>query len=980
MNKERKIMRHIVFNSIILFFLIFGILILSRQGNFTRQMKQIDEYISELSGRTSKHVSDVFEDKKHAIKSIAYLYGESMNSLEINFDRLKALEEDSGFDRIRFIDTGGQSYTSDGKLVKVADRDYFINGMKGENGICVVMNSRFNRQKLIGFYAPVYFNKKICGVMAGFLEEQRVSDILATELYGYSADTIILSREKEVIGQYKGHDTLNVKDIDELLNYIVEGEQKEIEDAIANGKKASCSFQAPIEGSVGYFIPLSGTNWMLIQLFPSEATKKMVDEVTKDEGFIMLLFSIVGIWFVVQLVYSIKKKNEYESERESMNRVTSLLQNVADDYICLIDVNLRTEIEEQFRIYKGYILEDWSQGNFDYTHCIQSYAMSVVSEQDRAHFLDVTKLSVLKKVLSEQRNFYIEYNAIILGEERRLQGKFTICKDNPKEEHMLVGIRDITELTREKVKVQTSMDLIVSAASTVYPFIIEENLTKNTAHTIYNQGIVNKNKIEHVSIDEMLEDLKKTVIISKDYQNLINTMNKDAQIDAYRQGKQELTLCVRQLADDGNLHWMEIRNILMKNITGDMFSISMVRCIDEEIKLTLELENAKEAAESANKAKSTFLFNMSHDIRTPMNAIMGFSEMAQKYVTDSQKVLDCLNKINISGEYLLKLINNVLDMARIESGKMELNIQAQHLPSIIKKVEYIFLADLKKKNQEFKVHCEVEDEIVFLDLLYLNQIELNLISNAIKYTPEGGKISCSIRQLSSNNGYGTYQFVVKDTGIGMSKEFCEKVFEAFERENTSDVIGTEGSGLGLAITKRLVDKMGGKISCNSAKGKGSRFTCTFQFKIGCQKDLVKKEDLSSKHLDVKGKRVLLVEDNDLNREISCDMLESKGFIVEEAQDGVVAVEKVKQSSPGYYDLVLMDIQMPRLNGYEATKQIRALKGKDFSKIPIIAVTANAFEEDKQEALKAGMNGHVAKPIKIEELIKVISSIVEETKK
>ena len=889
MNTEKKIMRHIILNIFILFLLILGILILSRRENFICQMRQINEYISELSSRTSEHISDVFKDKQSAIKSIAYLYGQSIDSLEVNYTHLKELEENSGFDRIRFIDSTGQSYTSDGKLVKVADRDYFINGMKGKSGICVVMQSRFNKQRLIGFYAPIYFKEKICGVMAGFLEEKTVASILETNLYGYLADTLILNKENEIIGRSK---SLNAPSNDD-------------------------------EDFVSRSISLSGTEWTLVQKFPSKVTKKIVDEMTKDEGFVLFLFAIITVWFVTQLVFLLKKKNKIEHERANKNKITSLLQNVSDDYICLIDVNLNTEIEEQFRIHRGDSLEDWSYGNFDYTHCIESYGNSVVCEKDRAHFLDVTKLVTLKEVLKQQKDFYLEYDAMISNEKRRLQGKFTICRDNPKEEHMLIGIRDITELIREQVKSKTTMDLIVSAASTVYPFIIEENLTKNFAHTIYNQGIVNKGKIEHISIDDMLKDLKNTIIIADDYDKLLDTMNTNAQIKAYNKGQKELLLRVRQLADDGNLHWMEIRNILMKNITGDLFSISMVRCIDDEIKMTLELKNAKEAAESANKAKSTFLFNMSHDIRTPMNAIMGFSTMAKKYIDQPQKVLDCLNKINVSGEYLLELINNVLDMARIESGKRKVHIQAQHLPSVIKKVEYIFLSDIKKKNQELNIHYEIQDEIVFLDLLSLNQIELNLISNAIKYTPDGGKISYSIKQLSSKDGYGTYQFTVKDTGIGMSKEFCKKVFEAFEREDTDAIIGIEGSGLGLAITKRLVDEMHGKISCNSVKGKGSRFTCIFRFKIGTQKDLVKEKPISP--ITIKGKRILLVEDNELNREISCDLLRSEGLIVEEAVDGDVAVEMVKQSKPGYYDFILMDVQMPKLNGYEATKQIRALK-------------------------------------------------------
>ena len=423
------------------------------------------------------------------------------------------------------------------------------------------------------------------------------------------------------------------------------------------------------------------------------------------------------------------------------------------------------------------------------------------------------------------------------------------------------------------------------------------------------------------------------------------------------------------MGDDGILHWMEIRNILMTNMENDLFAISMVRCIDEDIKQTVELEKAKEAAESANKAKSAFLFNMSHDIRTPMNAIIGFSAMAEKYINNPEKVADCLKKINISGNYLLKLINNVLDMARIESGKIEMNIQAHHIPSKMKNIEYIFLADINKKNLSFNAECDIKDEIAFYDALKINQIELNLISNAIKYTPAGGSITYRIEQKSSENGFGIYSCIVKDTGIGMSNEFIKNVFGAFESENTGFTMRTEGSWLGLAIVKRLVDIMGGTISCTSEKGKGSEFVCTFKLKIGTYADLEKELPDDKKLADFAGKRILLVEDNELNREISREILENEGFIVDEAEDGDIAVEKVKTSAEGFYSFILMDIQMPRLNGYEATKQIRSLNNKALAAIPIIAVTANAFDEDKRAATQAGMNGHVAKPIEINNLRK-----------
>ena len=418
---------------------------------------------------------------------------------------------------------------------------------------------------------------------------------------------------------------------------------------------------------------------------------------------------------------------------------------------------------------------------------------------------------------------------------------------------------------------------------------------------------------------------------------------------------------------------METRNILTENVTGDVYSISMTRCIDDDMRRTAELRQAKEAAESANRAKSTFLFNMSHDIRTPMNAIMGFSSLAEKYVNDPARVADCLQKINLSGQYLLRLINSVLDLAYIESGKLTLDIRAHDIPAMLKNVKYVFQADLQKKQLTLDVACDVQDPVAYFDALKMNQIELNLIGNAIKYTPAGGHITYTVSQTGSGSGSADYRFTVKDNGIGMSEEFRRRVFDAFERENNSVVSGIEGSGLGLAITKRLVEELGGAITCRSEPGKGSEFVCTYTLRTAA--DAAPELPESGERLHAAGRRVLLVEDNALNREISREILSDAGFLVEEADDGDAAVEKVRWSAPGHYDLILMDVQMPRMDGYEATRRIRALPDPQLSHIPILAVTANAFAEDRQAALEAGMDGHIAKPISVQALELAIARLL-----
>lgn len=965
-NNENKLYRHVVTNLILLFVMIVVIIYLSHRENYARQMQQVDQYVNELSGRTSQHVGDVLEDKKNAVISIAYLYGKAMDEPQLNPEYLSQLEQNSGFDVIRFVDVDGEDYNSSGVIANVKDRDYFQKGMQGESGIAYVEKSRVNNEKMMGVYAPVYYNDKICGVMIGFFREQTVSDILQTELYGYCADTMILDSNGVVLGACLDSEKEEISNISAIMDSIKADQQEDVQKAIRNGEKIRYNVNGKTGKTVGYIVPIKGTDWMLMQLFPIQATQKLVRDVNNDEIFVMVLLGVVVLFFITQLAYYLKRKRQFDNERANRARVTYMLETIADDYLCLIDVDLDTEIEEQFRMFQGNILNDWADGNYDYTHYIEAYADAIVCEADRKRFLEETGLEVLKNVLSHQKDFYIEYDGVIDGKIRRLQGKFTIAKNEKQVEHMMIGIRDITDAVKEKVQQKTSMDLIVSAASTVYPYILEENLTQDIAYTVYNQRIVKKGVMEQMPLNRLLESLRDTVVDEEEYKSLLENMSREAQIQAYREGKRDLTQRIRQYGDDGNVHWMEVRNILMQNENGDLFSISMTRCIDEEIQRTLELQKSKEAAESASRAKSKFLFNMSHDIRTPMNAIMGFSAMAKKYIYEPQRAVECLDKLNIAGEHLLKLINDVLDMSRIESGKMELNIQPYHLPTVINDVKYIFYADLDKKNMDFQLDCQITDEIAYFDLLRMNQIELNLIGNAIKYTPEGGKIIYSVKQIASEDGYATYRYSVQDNGIGMSEEFTKSAYGLFEREKGSGVNEIEGSGLGLAITKRLIERMGGQIECYSQKGTGTKFVYELRFPIGTPED-IRERMINTEQIDFTGKRILLVEDNVLNREIACEVLQEEGFLIEEAEDGEVAVHMIEQAREGYYDLILMDVQMPRMNGYEATRKIRALENKELANIPIIAVTANAFEEDKKEAALSGMNGHISKPLRIKEI-------------
>ena len=388
------------------------------------------------------------------------------------------------------------------------------------------------------------------------------------------------------------------------------------------------------------------------------------------------------------------------------------------------------------------------------------------------------------------------------------------------------------------------------------------------------------------------------------------------------------------------------------------------------------MEREKVEAERSNKAKSTFLSNMSHDIRTPMNAIIGYTNLIKKEPGLPPKTKDYLDKIEASNNHLLALINDILDMSRIESGKMELDPQKANIVKALGEVRDLFATQMETKGLKFAVNIEhVMNKIVMCDTPRLNRVLLNLISNAFKFTPVGGSVTVTLTQTGGNDEKGSYELRVKDTGMGMTPEFAKKVFAAYERDRT--VSNIQGTGLGMSITKSIVELMGGSIDVQTELGKGTEFIVRVDFPIVDEPEEEEIEDTTTaRELDFSKLKLLLVEDNEVNREIASLILTEFGFGLDTAENGQIAVEKVANSTPGDYDAVLMDIQMPVMNGYEATKKIRALKNPELAHIPIIAMTANAFSEDVQAAKDAGMNSHIAKPLDIPKMIETLTEVLK----
>ena len=410
---------------------------------------------------------------------------------------------------------------------------------------------------------------------------------------------------------------------------------------------------------------------------------------------------------------------------------------------------------------------------------------------------------------------------------------------------------------------------------------------------------------------------------------------------------------------------------------------------EREIAQDKNLRNALAAAEHANRAKTAFLNNMSHDIRTPMNAIIGFTALATAHIDNRELVLDYLKKIRTSGQHLLSLINDVLDMSRIESGSVEIEYAAVHLPDILNDLKTIIQGSSYSRQQKLSIDTQdILHEDIITDKLRLTQVLLNISSNAVKFTPVGGRISIRVsEEPCKRDGFTTVIFRVKDNGSGMSPEFREHVFDSFSREHTVTENGIGGTGLGMAIAKNIVDMMGGTIQVESEVGKGTEFTVALECEIAGaavkqepvpeQEEPIKCENQKAhaeSKRNYKGKKALLVEDNELNREIATAIIEEIGLEVDIAEDGTDAVNMMSSAEGRKYDLIFMDIQMPKMDGYTATREIRTLDDPKCANIPIIAMTANAFEEDRKKAIKAGMNGHIAKPISADAILENLEQI------
>lgn len=516
--------------------------------------------------------------------------------------------------------------------------------------------------------------------------------------------------------------------------------------------------------------------------------------------------------------------------------------------------------------------------------------------------------------------------------------------------------------------------LLHAAILTAYPLIMFLNLTKDSYHCFAEEQegylILNEGTYSGLIANSIPDTYPS---YREDYAAMFD---REEVIRRFTSGERELYMEIQQRGADGQYHWLSVHVILVENpFNDDVMAIELIKVLDkqraEQARQEQLLRDALASAQAANRAKSDFLSRMSHDIRTPMNAIIGMSTIGQMKLDDKEGVKDCFTKIDVSSQYLLSLINDILDMSRIETENMDIAHEKFEFQAFVDEINQIICPQALERKITYEMSCRNPIEKYYIgDVLRMKQILMNLLSNALKFTPSGGKIDVEIREVKRHDGYSYMRFSVVDNGIGMSEEFQKCLFRPFEQEAPGDARNHVGTGLGLSIVYNLVQLMNGSITVKSKKNEGSAFVITIPFQIiadGIEEEQERDKAGEGKNL-LAGKRVLLAEDNQLNLEIAQTLLEMNEILVDTAEDGKQAVEAFQRHEPGTYLAILMDIRMPVMDGLEATRQIRALNREDAALIPILAMTANAFEQDKQKAAEAGMSGYLAKPLNIKKIL------------
>ena len=851
MGEKRRIWKRVIPASILLIFVIAGFAAYMR-ANLRMTVSRNAKYVEDAANQTAKQIEDLLVAAENSISAIAHLYGQAVNPDRIDIETLQKMVDDTPFDYMGIISADGIYTDNHGRQAQVSDRFYFQDGMAGHAGMDIIFNGRIAQENLMIFYAPLWLDGEVAGILTGRYGEDRMRQIISSTFFEETAMTYLCLPDGMVFSS-SNEDVLS----ENILTALEESDGADpdtleaLRSALESGHSQSLTYRSKQGSNAAYVTKLPGKDWMLLQVFPIQVTNAMLNESNAIAMYLELwLVTLFVAYILILLMENRRQKAKLVMEKEKMRDI----------------------VESTSQLFSRFVLVDLKNDTYEYLK---------IENQEGADDAASMEMPPLNGVYSQLRDYW---DARVVQEDEHVRNQMTIRS-------------------------------------------IQQNLTEDTAYLQYEYRI-----------------------------------------------------------QEDRVRWTQTSVLCLKREKGIPVSVLMaVQDVTElkeaELKNRLAMEEAYRAAKAANEAKTLFLSNMSHDMRTPMNAIIGFSTLLDRDASQPDKVRQYNEKIVASGKHLLSLINHVLDMSKIESGQNSLNIEAFALKELLEELDAVIQPQIREKGQRLEVRvCALKAERFLGDRLRLSQILLNLLSNAVKYTPEGGQIELAILGLpETTKGYAHLCFQVRDNGIGISPEFLEHIFDPFAREKNTTASGIMGSGLGMAITKSLVDLMGGTIGVESTQGQGSTFRVELELRYAAQPEEAKEQEETalpgpgSNTLD--GLRVLAAEDNDINAEILEALLSLEGVSCERTVNGQQVLERFLAAPQGHYDAVLMDIQMPVMNGYDAARAIRALDRPDAKTIPIVAMTANAFAEDVQASMEAGMNAHLAKPIDMAALKAVLEKLI-----
>ena len=1122
--KKKKSVYEIVYAPFLLMAVILLFFRFSTQTS-NRMEEQNRDYAADSAFLKSKQIDEELNNALRQVNTYAYFVGEGLTESAVTAEMLEEMENSAYFDAMLFTSLNGTDYASDGRTADVSDRPFYRDALNGNSGMEIVFEPHFFDETMVSFYAPVLSDGQITGVLRGvFLAEEYLKSMLTTTYFGETAQVYLCVPDGRVIASsdgtvYEGHLLDNLTAADMIDQAAASQARQVFEDGGAGA--FVCSRAGRTDNICVSYLP--GKNFVYVQTFPKNVTQNMILQGNMEGIQLEIMLVLLFVFYIVTIfIRAGRGRKRLEKANQEMGYIISGVNTLFNRFVM---VDFEDDVYQYLAGTRPAAENMKASGRY---HELLEYFSTSTEESSRQEFVGFMDRNAIIAAMAEHDDLRYERQTVREGQPE-WEHINIVCleRKNGQASKVLFTRQNITELKEKELRIQAERAL-ANRKERQYQIALmsssfcscEFNLTKDRVEQDI-VGVINGKRIsflEQVGLavpckaSEYFEAWKQYVL-AESMENYCAAVNTQELLRRYEQGEREVVaeywskgfgaelLCVRQSFA-----------MTKDETTGDIMALVVSKDITQQVKRQREqtqaLQDALMQAQHANAAKTTFLSNMSHDIRTPMNAIIGFSTIAASHIDNKDQVLDCLQKVLASSNHLLSLINDILDMSRIESGKVQIKEQECNISELIHNLVNIIQPQVKAKQLELFIDTfEVINENVIADPLKLNQVFINLLSNAVKYTPAEGTLSFRIMQKSTfRHGYGNYIFIVKDNGIGMAPEFVKHIFEPFELESTVTQSGSQGTGLGMAITKNIVEMMNGTITVDSTPGKGSTFTVELELKLQdmekaaeqieelqglralvvdddfnacdsasrmlkqlglraewttsgreavyrarsafnegdsyhtfiidwqmpglsgletarqirsavgdeapiiiltaydwtdiekeakeagvtafCAKpmfmsdlktvllaanNLMEKQEVVPEWTlaDFGGKRILLVEDNALNREIAQVILEEAGFLVDTAPDGTDAVALMEQVEEHYYDAILMDVQMPIMNGYEATRTIRRLPREDVKDLPIIAMTANALEDDKEAAFKNGMNAHIAKPLDMEVFISVL---------